>query len=66
MLSDDSRHNYGYDRAMNGAAGGGRQDIVNQMLLLGAKDYNSAMKSAARGGHQDIVDQMQALIDSNR
>ena len=50
-----------YDMACANAARYGYEDIVDQMILLGANDYRLIAVKAAEGGHIAIVDKMLTL-----
>ena len=54
-----------YNLVMAAAAGGGHQEIINQMLKLGANGYDQAMMNAKNGGHQEIINQM-IKLEANR
>jgi hypothetical protein len=44
---------------------GGHMDIVNQMLMRGAKDFNWGLACSSRGGNIEIVELMVKLGANN-
>ena len=48
--------------ANRNAAERGYQEIVNQMLSLGATDYNRAMAKAAEGGRPEMIEFLRSRV----
>jgi ankyrin repeat protein len=61
LVKNISTHPDVYNTPMACAAQGGYQEIVNQMLQLGANDYDLSLIKAAFGGQHQMIDQMLQL-----
>lgn len=47
-----------YNAALEGAAFSGHEDIINEMIELGANEFDDAMVEAARGNQEKIVQRL--------